>query len=189
MLDALAEWMQQPAYFGAYGGGPPLRTGPRHASIAPYGPFRTLDGQDILLWVQNEREQAELCRRVLDRPVLITDPRFATNVDRVRNRQAVAAVIAEVIGALSAEQATALLESSGIANARLRRPDELFEHPRLVARGRIGTVSTPHSPVRGLLPPVESSTYAARMRPVPALGEHSSALRLEFKPGSAPDVR
>jgi crotonobetainyl-CoA:carnitine CoA-transferase CaiB-like acyl-CoA transferase len=188
MIDALAEWMQQPAYYGAYGGGPPLRTGPRHPSIAPYGPFRTADGSEILLGVQNEREWREFCERVLGRPGLATDPRFATNVGRVENRRALAAIIAEVIGQLSAEQATGLLESAGIANARLRRPDELFEHPQLVQRGRVDTVSTPDGPVLALLPPVESSTSTPRMGAVPALGEHSTSLRREFASSGRSDL-
>ncbi len=42
MIDALAEWMTQPVYFSAYGGQPLPRTGARHPSISPYGPFTVL---------------------------------------------------------------------------------------------------------------------------------------------------
>jgi len=44
LLDTLGELMMQPAYFSRYGGSPPLRTGARHPSISPYGPFRVADG-------------------------------------------------------------------------------------------------------------------------------------------------
>jgi hypothetical protein len=47
MIDALAEWMTQPAYFSRYGGEPARRTGTRHPSISPYGPFNTRDGAGI----------------------------------------------------------------------------------------------------------------------------------------------
>ena len=40
LFDALAEWMSAPAYYTAYGGTAPRRTGAHHASIAPYGPYR-----------------------------------------------------------------------------------------------------------------------------------------------------
>ena len=64
MLDALGEWMSQPYYYSVYGGQPPRRTGARHASISPYGPYATGDGQ-VFLGLQNEREWALLCREVL----------------------------------------------------------------------------------------------------------------------------
>jgi itaconate CoA-transferase len=55
MIDALGEWMSQPAYFSRYGGEPPRRTGARHPSISPYGPFAVADGA-VFFGIQNERE-------------------------------------------------------------------------------------------------------------------------------------
>jgi itaconate CoA-transferase len=54
LLDALGELMMQPAYFSRYGGPPPLRTGARHPSTSPYGPFRVADGS-VFFGIQNER--------------------------------------------------------------------------------------------------------------------------------------
>ena len=65
MLDALGEWMGQPYLYAQYGGTPPPRSGARHASIAPYGPYRTGDGATVFMGVQNEREWARLCADVL----------------------------------------------------------------------------------------------------------------------------
>src|SRR5437764_4838775 len=45
MFEALGEWMGYAAYFAAYGGTPPPRTGASHATIAPYGPLRPGDGK------------------------------------------------------------------------------------------------------------------------------------------------
>src|SRR5581483_6329475 len=52
MLDALGEWMSQPYYFSVYGQQEVPRTGARHASISPYGPYATADGQ-VFLGIQN----------------------------------------------------------------------------------------------------------------------------------------
>ena len=82
MLDALGEWMSQPYLYAVYGGEQPRRTGARHASISPYGPYAAADGQ-VFLGLQNDREWAVLCRDVLAEPGLIEDSRFATNTDRV----------------------------------------------------------------------------------------------------------
>ena len=53
-----------------FGGTPPPRTGASHATIAPYGPYRLRDGQEILFGLQNEREWAAFCANVLERPAL-----------------------------------------------------------------------------------------------------------------------
>lgn len=68
LLDALGEWMGYPAYYAAYGGSPPARTGASHATIAPYGPFATRDGRQINLAIQNENEWVAFCAAVLGQP-------------------------------------------------------------------------------------------------------------------------
>src|SRR6186997_1105381 len=83
LFDALAEWMGAPAYYTAYGGSEPARSGAAHATIAPYELFTSGDGVEIFLAVQNAREWARFCRHVLERPDLAADPRFVTNAMRV----------------------------------------------------------------------------------------------------------
>ena len=67
LFDALGEWMSAPAYYAAYGGSAPRRTGANHASIAPYGPYDTREGGAILLGIQNAREWERFCATVLER--------------------------------------------------------------------------------------------------------------------------
>src|SRR6266581_4193500 len=57
-----------------------------HPSIAPYGVFQSRDGKGILISIQSEREWKKLCAEVLDQPNLPSDPRFASMVERVKNR-------------------------------------------------------------------------------------------------------
>jgi itaconate CoA-transferase len=73
MLDALGELAMQPAYFSRYGGEPPRRTGARHPSISPYGPFKVSDGS-VFFGIQNDREWLTLCRDILGQPALAADP-------------------------------------------------------------------------------------------------------------------
>lgn len=61
LFESLVEWVGQPAYYAHYGGTAPMRTGARHATIAPYGPFTAGDGGTVLLAVQNQREWRRLC--------------------------------------------------------------------------------------------------------------------------------
>ena len=88
MLEALSEWMTQPRLFAEGTGKPPRRTAASHPSIAPYGPLRAGDGREVLFGIQNEREWSRFCAEVLDDSAAATDPRFATNPDRVANRTA-----------------------------------------------------------------------------------------------------
>ncbi len=179
MLDALGEWMSQPYYYSVYGGQPPRRTGARHASISPYGPYAAGDGQ-VFLGLQNEREWALLCREVLRRPELIDDPRFATNTDRVANDDQLTPIIEAALRDRPADQVERWLDEAGIANARLRTPAEFAEHPQLAARDRWREVGSPGGPVRALLPPVTVPGREPAMGPIPALGEHTAAIVAEL---------
>jgi itaconate CoA-transferase len=180
MLDALGEWMMQPAYYSVYGRRANVRTGARHASIAPYGPYRAGDGSTVFLGVQSDREWATLCAEVLRQPGLAVDPRFVTNTDRVTHNEAITPLIEAAFTQLTADEAVALLDEAGIASARVRTPAEFFEHPQLTARDRGREIRTTGGTVRALLPPVTVRGREARMGAVPALGEHTEALRAEF---------
>src|SRR6201996_6464992 len=92
MLEALGEWMSQPVNFTVYGQHPARRTGARHTSISPYGPYTVAGGQ-VFIGIQNEREWAVLCQQILGRPELTTDERFASNVDRVAHDAELTAII------------------------------------------------------------------------------------------------
>jgi itaconate CoA-transferase len=180
MLDALGEWMSQPYYYSVYGGHPARRTGARHASISPYGPYAVAGGGRVFLGLQNEREWAILCERILGRPGLVADPRFATNADRVAHDEELTEIIEAALAAIPAGELAAALDEAGIANARLRTPAEFAEHPQLAARDRWREVDTPGGPVRALLPPVTVPGREPVMGAVPAVGEHGEAIRAEL---------
>ncbi|MGW2211509.1 CaiB/BaiF CoA transferase family protein [Streptomyces sp. NPDC001781] len=177
MLEALAEWMGHPLHHTMHGGEPPARTGLAHAVIVPYDSYRTADGGRVLLSVQNDREWRRLAEQVLRRPELAQDPAFATNAARVAGRERTDALVAGALGALTADEALARLETAGIACARIRDLTELAEHPQLAARERWRRVGSPVGPLRALLPPITLPGGAqTRLGDVPALGRHTDAL-------------
>ncbi|MEU5994557.1 CaiB/BaiF CoA-transferase family protein [Spirillospora sp. NPDC047418] len=179
MLEALGEWASQPACYTFYSDAPWRRTGARHASIAPYGPYQCGDGR-LFLGIQNDREWASLCERVLGRPDLVTHPAYAHNPERVANDAEITVLIESALATVSRDEALRLLEDSGIACAALREPQELFSHPQLAARGRWKEVDTPGGTVRALLPPVDVAGWQPAIGPVPALGQHSQRIRDEL---------
>ncbi|MEU5320078.1 CaiB/BaiF CoA-transferase family protein [Streptomyces sp. NPDC021056] len=176
LFEALAEWMGQPANYTQYGGSQPPRLGTQHATIAPYGTFRSADGKDVLFSIQNEREWAVLCAEFLGDPELTTDPRFATGSDRVAHRDELNAVVAERCARSDAAEILKDLEDIGIACAGVNDIAAFLDHPVLAARGRWREVGVPGATVRALLPPADLAGLPARMDPVPAVGEHTDAI-------------
>jgi crotonobetainyl-CoA:carnitine CoA-transferase CaiB-like acyl-CoA transferase len=176
LFDALGEWMGYPAYFTAYGGTPPARTGASHATIAPYGPFATGDGKWVQLGIQNEREWVRFCESVLQRPALATDPRFSNVANRVAHRAALTAAIHEVFKTLTRDEIVAQLDRAHIANASQNTMQEFWDHPQHAARDRWREVASPAGPIKALLPPVIMDVTETRMDPIPAVGEHTEAI-------------
>ena len=169
-----------PAYFTHYGGEAPPRSGAFHATIAPYGPYRTGTGEAVFLSVQNDREFARLCDIVLGDAALAADPRYATGPVRDANRDALKAEIERVFAGLDATQAIERLERAGIANARMNDMPGFWSHPQSAARGRWRTVDTPAGPIEALKPPFNLSGFEPRMDAVPALGGHTRAILAEL---------
>lgn len=183
MIDALGEWMMQPTYYAVYGAVDTLRSGARHASIAPYGPYELADGR-LFVGVQNDREWARLCVDVLRLPDLVDDPRYAHNSERVRHDAELTEIIEGALRDTPVETAVLTLESAGIACARLRTPHGFFDHPQLAARGRWRTIETPGGQAQALLPPVTVPGREPRLGDVPRLGQHNESIRHEFASGN-----
>ena len=180
LFEALAEWMGYPAYYTAYGGSAPRRSGASHAAIAPYGPFRSGDGKTVYLGLQNEREWEAFCRQVLERPEVAADARFDSSSRRVQHRAALEEQIARVFDLLPASEIIDRLDRASIANARLNTVQEFWEHPQLAARNRWRTIDSPVGPLQALIPACTLSDVEAVMGPIPALGEHTDAILREL---------
>lgn len=173
MFEATAEWMGYQMHYAQATGVSPGRAGLSHPSIAPYDAYPTSDDREVLIGIQNDREWARLAEGFLDRPDLVTDPQWATNVARVRHRRVVDALIAGRTATMTADEVVKRLDEINIASARLNDVADLLHHPQLAARDRWRTVRTPVGEVRGLLPPFTFAGLELPMGPVPGLGEHT----------------
>ena len=179
MFDSAVEWMGHQLYMQLYGGRPVPRMGLGHAAIVPYDAYPTADGR-ILIGVQNDRGWRTLVTEVFGAPESAEDPRFATNVDRVRNRAECDALVAGFTARLPTAELDARLAAAGIPAAQLNTTAELVEHPQLDERDRWRTVSTEVGDVRGVLPPMTFRDVELPMGPVPSLGEHNGAILAEL---------
>ncbi len=179
MLDALGEWMMYPMLRHAYTGSPPPRMPAGHPALAPYGAHRTKDGQ-VILGIQNEREWATFCAKVLHQPEVQDDPRFANMAARRENRGELTALIEYVFSTMTSVEAASLLDSAGIANGRLNQPIDAWNHEQFAARDRWREIDTEAGPVRGLLPPFTFTDHEAATGPVPSVGQHTDQILLEI---------
>jgi itaconate CoA-transferase len=178
MFDAMADWMAVPL-MQYEGGQPPRRIGLAHTSIAPYGVFKTRDGVDILISIQSDREWRVLAAQVLGDTALAADPAFATNVARVKRRTDTDAKVQAMFGTTDAGALTQKLAQADIAFARVNDTADLAAHPQL----RRIEVATPAGAVSYPAPAVRRDGAPRRYGAVPALGEHSDAIRKEFMLG------
>jgi itaconate CoA-transferase len=166
MFDVMADWLAVPL-LNSEAGNPPKRMGLAHPSIAPYGVFRSKDGKDILISIQSEREWKKLCAEVLGQPDLPGDPRFASMVERVRNRQLTDKTVGDSFAALTRDELLKRLSDADIAFAEVNTMADLAVHPHL----RRIEVDTPAGPVNYAAPPAIVMGQPRQYGAVPGIGE------------------
>jgi itaconate CoA-transferase len=173
LFDVVTEWMGYALNLARYGGFDLEPNGVSSPAVAPYGAYRTADGQTLVLGTTNDREWQRLARDVLGRPDLAQDPRYGTNADRCQRRAELDAVIAAWASRLPLTECRAAAEAASLGHARLNRPTEILDHPQLAERDRWREIGSPAGPVLGLLPPPVADGWEWRLDPIPALGEHT----------------
>ena len=130
-------------------GRPPGRYGNAHPNIVPYEAFACADGH-LILAVGNDGQFRKFCEAagVADWP---RDPRFAKNADRVRHRETLVPMVADVMRTRPRRDWLALLEPLGVPCGPINTLDQVFEEPQLAARGM--RFDLPH-PLAGTVPQV-----------------------------------
>lgn len=176
LFDCMAEWMTVPLLQYESTGVQPRRMGVAHPSICPYGGFSTIDGFMVIISIQNTREWAKFCDVVLLRPDLISKAGFATNNERMAQRNAVDALVQNIFGSMTLSEAVARLDAAGTAYGKINSIETFSSHPAL----RRIVVNTPTGQVSLVAPPVLSGDSEIPLGEVPAIGEHSEAIRAEF---------
>ncbi|WP_061297516.1 CaiB/BaiF CoA transferase family protein [Herbidospora cretacea] len=175
MFDVLLEWMSPLLLAQSHAGTAPEPAGLSHASIAPYGPYVSADGDLVLIAVQNEGQWRRLCEVVVGDPGLAADPEFALNTDRLRNRERLEAVVEAALRALPTQELTDRLERADVPNARLNRLPDVLEHPQARATGRWSPVLLPDGGKATVVTsPFHPGGAEEELRAVPAVGEHTA---------------
>ena len=175
MFDAMTDWMAVPL-LQHEGGDTPKRIGLAHTSISPYGAFKTRDGGDVLISIQNDREWLVLAEHVMGDKTLAADPNFATNVERMKRRAKTDGRVAAAFAAMDVAPLVEKLTRYDIAFGVINDLNLLARHPHL----RRVSVGTPTGPASMPAPAAIHDGVPRKLGAVPALGEHSDIIRKEF---------
>ncbi|AOK58851.1 CoA-transferase [Burkholderia ubonensis] len=161
-------------------GKPPVRWGNAHPNIVPYQTFQTRDGW-IIVAVGNDGQFRKFVEAG-GRPELADDERFATNPARVRHRETLVPILADMVRTLDKDAWIAALEAAGVPCGPINDLEEVFDDEQVVARGM--QVELPHpcgANVKLVRNPIRMSATPpdARSAP-PLLGAHTDAVLREL---------
>src|SRR5579872_865050 len=121
-----------------FAGENPVPQGSGHSSFAPYGAFHAADGK-IMIGVSNDRVFKRLCQ-ALQAPQWVSDPRFCTNVLRVRNRPVLDAAIQERLLRETVSHWTELFDSHDVPVSPIQTVDQVLTDPQVAAVGQLQRV-------------------------------------------------
>jgi crotonobetainyl-CoA:carnitine CoA-transferase CaiB-like acyl-CoA transferase len=173
---------QSAIYFAT--GVPPGPSGSAHILSAPYQAFRAADGW-LTIGGANQANWERLAR-VLDAPQWIEDTRFRTNADRMKNLEALVALMSERLKTRRAREWIAALEAEGVPCGPINSIAEMAADAQTVSREMVVDLEHPRAGrTRALGLPIKLSATPGKVsRPAPLLGEHTREVLTEF--GFAP---
>jgi crotonobetainyl-CoA:carnitine CoA-transferase CaiB-like acyl-CoA transferase len=154
LLDSQVALLSYVASNYLVSGEPPRRYGNAHPNIVPYQSFRARDAF-FAFAAGNDGQWRKFCQ-VVDRPAWSEDPRFATNGDRVRNRQELVGLLSELFATRTAQEWMDLCQSIGIPAAPINAVDRVFLDPQVQARG---LQTSARHPVSGEVPLVAPAVH------------------------------
>jgi itaconate CoA-transferase len=180
LFDVTAEWMTVPLIHAEHGAGAPTRAGLHHPSIAPYGAYKTNDGVDTIVSIQNAREWLRYCSTVLKNESLANHEKFSDNNLRVINRVALDTEINLVVSKIDATEYRNRLAEADLAFGAVNTVNELANHVAL-RRRRIKTTENetleiPAPPIQWHDLPLQDGTGT------PKTGADTERVRKEFLP-------
>jgi len=188
LLDAHVALLANVASNYLIGKTAPGRYGNAHPNLTPYEAFRARD-RWFVLGAANDRQWDLLCQ-VIGHPELEDDPRFATNSDRLANRDALKDILSEVLITRDADGWLAELKEAGLPCGLINTIPDVFDTPQAQARNLVLDIEHPTTGSLRLtgFPYKLSQTPAEVHHPPPLLGEHTEEVLVELLGYSSDDV-
>ena len=177
LLEPMISVLGPEAAIYTVSGEKPRRTGSRSLTTSPRNVYETRDHRFIAMSASIQA-MAERVFHAIGKPEMITDPKFRTNTDRVRNIEECDAAVAEFIAARTLSENMAIFEKAEVTANPVYEVDQLLEDPHVHGRGVL--VEAPDSEAGSVLMhniiPRLSETPGQFRHPAPLLGEHSRSV-------------
>jgi crotonobetainyl-CoA:carnitine CoA-transferase CaiB-like acyl-CoA transferase len=174
LLEAGMAWSiwEFGAFFG--GGELPTATGTRHRRSAPYQAFRTRDGY-VTIGASGDKLWRAFVTQVVEQPHWLEDPRFARNPLRVKNADALEALIEEITTTQPTAHWVAKLDAAGVPGGPVYTYDQTLADPHVQHRKMVYDIEHPViGPMKTLGLPVKSTGELTQIRkPAPLHGQHT----------------
>jgi len=176
MLDAIVSWLGYFPHHYWHAGEEPARVGMRHHYVTPYGPYLAGDGEYVNLAVASASDWEVFCRKVIEKPELLSDPRFATVEARRKNRGLLEETIETIFLEKDHRHWLEQLKKAELPHGIVRGIAQVLAHPQVVARQLIREAESPVGKVPVIANPLKMSRSQARYDPIPSLGGDSDAI-------------
>ena len=182
LLDSQVAWLSYVGENYLVSGEMPQRLGSQHPNIMPYQVFRASDGLMVLA-VGNDAQFTRFCE-FAECPDLAADERYTTNAGRVKNRDGLTPVLADIIASKSIAHWVEGLVGVNVPCSPINTIDQVFNDPQVVAREM--KINMPHPHLSGETMDLIASPLRLSRSPVsyrqapPQLGEHTAEVLEEL---------
>jgi len=180
MLDSIVSWLGYFPHHYWHAGEEPARVGMRHHYVTPYGPYRARDGEYVNLAVASASDWAIFCRKVIEKPELLQDPRFATVESRRKNRGLLEETIEDIFLKQDHKHWLEQLRKAELPHGIVRGIAQVLAHPQVAARKLIREAESPVGKVPVIANALKMSASDARYERIPALGEDNEKILREL---------
>jgi itaconate CoA-transferase len=176
MLDSIVSWLGYFPHHYWHAGEEPARVGMRHHYVTPYGPYMASDGEYVNLAVASASDWEIFCCKVIERPELLADPRFATVEGRRKNRAELEETIENIFLERDHKYWLGQLKKAELPHGIVRGIAQVLAHPQVAARKLIREAESPVGKIPVIANALKMSDSPARYDRIPALGEDSEAI-------------
>ena len=180
MLDSIVSWLGYFPHHYWHAGEEPARVGMRHHYVTPYGPYLAGDGEYVNLAVASASDWEVFCRKVIDKPELLEDPRFATVAGRRKNRAVLEETIENIFLESDHKHWLEQLKKAELPHGVVRGIAQVLAHPQVAARKLIREAESPVGKVPVIANALKMSASEARYDRIPALGEQTEPILKEL---------
>ncbi|MBI1996202.1 MAG: CoA transferase [Deltaproteobacteria bacterium] len=191
MLDSIVSWLGYFPHHYWHAGEEPARVGMRHHYVTPYGPYLAGDGEYVNLAVASASDWEVFCRKVIEKPALLEDPRFATVEGRRKNRAVLEETIENIFLERDHKHWLEQLKKAELPHGVVRGIAQVLAHPQVAARRLIREAESPVGKVPVIANALKMSASEARYDRIPALGEDNDTILREigYDAGQIADLR